>query len=208
MTITAIFADHHTLFRQGLAALLCAAPDIELLDYAVTGTEACELIEKLDPDVAILDACLPDMTGCEVASKALHSGLDTRVLVLAPHDDPYAALNAQEAGVAGYVLKDCSFEELATAVATVAAGGTFVSPTVLRRLQENRRRGVSVAPLSRREREVISLIAQGKRTKEIARVLDISPRTVDTYRNRLMDKLQLNSLADIVRYAVRVEMAG
>jgi DNA-binding NarL/FixJ family response regulator len=117
-------------------------------------------------------------------------------------------LEAQEAGAAGYVLKDNSFEELVQAVHTIVAGGTFVTPSVREKLRNLQRQGKTAASLSNREREVIKQIAQGRSSKEIGRIMNISPRTVDTYRKRLMDKLDLHTLADVVRYAVRTGMVS
>lgn len=118
------------------------------------------------------------------------------------HDDPSAALEAEEAGVAGYVLKENSFEDLLLAIKTVAAGGTFLTSSLRAKLRELERTGHHAMALSPRERDVVGLIAQGHSSKEIARRLGLSPRTVDTYRNRLMRKLDLHCLADVVRYAV------
>jgi DNA-binding NarL/FixJ family response regulator len=175
---------------------------------AGNGREAWELIEALEPDVAILDISMPEKTGIEVARKTVNAGLSTHVVLLTMHEDPSAALEAQEAGAVGYLLKDKSFEELVTAVRTVVAGGTFVTPSIREKLQDLQHDGRAAAQLSTREREVIKLIALGKSSKEIGRIMDISPRTVDTYRKRLMDKLGLHSLADVVRYAVRVGMVS
>jgi DNA-binding NarL/FixJ family response regulator len=125
------------------------------------------------------------------------------------HEDPSAALEAQEAGAVGYLLKDNSFEELVTGVRTVVTGGTFVTPSIRENLRDLQRDGRAAAQLSKREREVIKLIALGKSSKEIGRIImDISPRTMDTYRKRLMDKLGLHSPAGVVRYAVRVGMVS
>jgi DNA-binding NarL/FixJ family response regulator len=208
MTTTVILADDHAMFRQGLAPLVDAEHELELLAQAGNGREAWELIEALEPDVAILDISMPEMTGIEVARKTVNAGLSTRVVLLTMHEDPSAALEAQEAGAVGYLLKDNSFEELVTAVRTVVAGGTFVTPSIREKLQDLQHDGRAAAQLSTREREVIKLIALGKSSKEIGRIMDISPRTVDTYRKRLMEKLGLHSLADVVRYAVRVGMVS
>ncbi len=206
MPISTILADDHAIFRQGVAALLQAERDVELLAQANNGTEAWELIQSLHPDVAILDVSMPESTGIDVARRVETEGLDTRVVLLTMHDDPSAALQAREAGAAGYVLKDNSFEDLVRAVQTVAAGGTFVTPAVRAKLSALKRSGRTTVALSPREREVIRLIALGNTGKEIANAMYISPRTVDTYRNRLIDKLQRNSLADVVRYAVQTGM--
>lgn len=208
MPISVIFADHHALFRQGLAALLKMVEGIALLAQAANGREAWYLIERLQPDVAILDICMPEMTGIEVARKTSVAGLATQVVLLTAHEDPSVAIDAQEAGAAGYVLKNTSFEELVIAVQTVAAGGTFVTPAIRAKLRELQRQGRTTTALSPRDREVMRLIALGKSGKEIARLMAISPRTVDTYRNRLMDKLQAHTVADVVRYAVQAGMTG
>lgn len=204
MTTTILIADDHDIFRQGLAALLDAEDGLVLLSQAGNGREAWEHIKSLEPDIAILDINMPDMTGIEVTRKTVDSGLKTQVVLLTMYEDPSTVLEGQEAGASGYILKDNSFEEMVTAVRTVVCGGTFVTPSIREKMQKMKRDGQSAVQLSKREREVIKLIALGKSSKEIARVMEISPRTVDTYRKRLMDKLGLKNLAEVVRYAVRL----
>ena len=208
MPLGVILADDHTIFRQGLAALLGAEPDIALLAQAADGEAAWHLIQTHRPDIAILDLAMPQATGIEVARHVQAAALDTRVVLLTMHDDAAAALQAREAGVSGFVVKDNSFEELTLAVRTVAAGGTFITPAVRAKLNALKRNGDKPATLSPREREVIRLIAAGQSSKEIGRVLAISPRTVDTYRDRLRDKLGLHSVAELVLYAVQCGMLG
>jgi len=208
MPITTILADDHAIIRCGLAPLLQGADRVQLLGEAANGRDAWELIERLQPDVAILDLTMPQLTGIEIARKIVDAGLTTRVILLTMHADPGAVLEAQEAGAAGYVLKDNTFEELVLAIRTVAAGGTFVSPSIQAKLVALQRGGRASALLSSREREVIKLIALGHSSKEIGRIIGISPRTVDTYRTRLMQKLGLNSLAEVIRYAVRTGMVS
>lgn len=204
MTTTILIADDHDIFRQGLAALLDAEEGLVLLSQAGNGREAWEHIKSLEPDIAILDINMPDMTGIEVTRKTVDAGLKTQVVLLTMYEDPSTVLEGQEAGASGYILKDNSFEEMVTAVRTVVCGGTFVTPSIREKMQKMKRDGQSAVQLSKREREVITLIALGKSSKEIARVMEISPRTVDTYRKRLMDKLGLKNLAEVVRYAVRL----
>jgi len=206
MAISVVFADKHEIFRQGLTALLNATDGIAPLAQAANGREAWELIVKHNPDVAILEIHLPEMTGIEVARKMSLAGLATQAILLTAHEDPLAAIDAQEAGAAGYILKGNSFEELITAVQIVAAGGTFVTPSIRAKLREMPQQGRATTVLSPREREVIRLIALGKSGKEVARVMGISPRTVSTYRDRLMNKLQAHTVADLVRFAVRTGM--
>ena len=208
MSVSVILADDHAIVRQGLAALLKAEPDIVLLGLAADGAAAWSMIAAHQPDIAILDLSMPQATGIEITRRVEAAALDTRCLVLTMHDDPAAALEAQAAGAAGYILKDNSFEDLVLAVRGIAAGGTFVSPSIRAKLRALQRNGPTHLALSDREREVLRLVALGHSSKEIARVLAISPRTVDTYRNRLMQKLGLHSVADVVRYAVQGGMLG
>ncbi|MFZ0788879.1 MAG: response regulator transcription factor [Chromatiaceae bacterium] len=208
MPLGVILADDHAIVRQGLAALLQGEPDIAVLAQAADGEAAWRLIETHRPDIAILDLSMPQATGIEVAHRVQAAALDTRVVLLTMHDDAATALQAQEAGVAGFVVKDNSFEELTLAVRTVAAGGTFVTPAVRAKLNALKRNGDRPVDLSPREREVVRLIAAGQSSKEIGRALAISPRTVDTYRDRLRDKLGLHSVAEVVLYAVQCGMLG
>ncbi len=208
MPIRIVLADDHAIIREGLAPLFEEEQEMELLAQAGDGREAWGLIESLRPDVAILDISMPEMTGIEVTRRVVDAGLSTQIILLTMHDDPSAVLEAQEAGASGYVLKDNSFDELVQAVHAVVAGGTFVTPSVREKLRKLQSQGKTAALLSKREREVIKLIAQGRSSKEIGRIMDISPRTVDTYRMRLMEKLDLHTLADVVRYAVRTGMVS
>ncbi len=208
MSLSVILADDHAIFRQGLAALLQAEPDITLLAQAADGEAAWRLIETRQPDIAILDLAMPGATGIEVARRVQAAALDTRVVLLTMHDDAASAMQAQQADVTGFVVKDNSFEELAVAVRSVAAGGTFVTPIVRSKINALRRNGDKPVVLSPREREVVRLIAAGQSSKEIGRSLAISPRTVDTYRDRLRDKLGLHSVAELVLYAAQCGMLG
>lgn len=196
------------MFRQGLASLFDSEPELELLGQASNGREAWELIETLKPDVAILDINMRELTGIDVVHKLVDAGLSTQILLLTMHEDPFAAREAQEAGANGYILTYNTFQDLVIAVRTVFAGGTFVTSTIREELRKLQRHGRACIQLSKREREVIKLVAFGKSSKEIGRIMGISPRTVDTYRKRLMEKLGLHCLADVVRYAVRVGMAS
>lgn len=204
--ISILIGDKHTIFRQGLKALLRMQEGFVLSAEAINGQEAWSFIERLQPDVAILEIHLPEMTGIEIARKASQAGLATQVILLTAQEDLQSAVAAQEAGVAGFILKNNPFEELVTAVQTVSTGGTFVTPVIRAKLREWQRQGKSYTTLSPRELDVIRLIAWGKTSKEIARDMGISPRTVDTYRERFMEKLGLHTVADVVRYAVRSGM--
>jgi len=206
MPITILLADDHAIIRQGLTPLFQAEEGMEVVAEAGDGREALELIKSLQPDVAILDLSMPEMTGIEVTSSVVGAGLRTRIILLTMHEDPSAVIEAQSAGISGYVLKDNSFEELVQAVRVVVTGGSFVTPSVQEKLRKLQSEGKAASLLSTREREVIKLIAHGYSSKEIGRIMNISPRTVETYRKRLSEKLDLYTLADVVRYAIRTGM--
>lgn len=199
--IRLLLADDHAIFLQGLTRLLDAWPEAEIVAKAADGQEAWEQILLHRPDVAVVDIKMPLMNGIEIAEQVRARGLSTRVVVLTMHDEPALALEAEQAGVQGYVLKDDTFEELSQAIEKVVSGRQYMSPTVSESLHAFRLSGGGIT-LSPREREVLKLIASGLSSKAIARELDISPKTVETHRSRLMTKLDLHSVADLVRYAV------
>ncbi|MBF0460971.1 MAG: response regulator transcription factor [Magnetococcales bacterium] len=201
--IKILLADDHAIFREGLASLLKTDATLELVAEAQDGDEAWRLMQQHLPDVAILDISMPGLNGLEVASQLKKSGLPIRVVILTSYDDPTLALQANEAGVTGYILKENSFEELHHAIRTVWGGGRFMSGQVTKKLQEM----LCFSPrktLSPRENEVLALIAMGHTNKEIARLLHITPRTVDTHKTRLKEKLELHTIGELSQYAVRV----
>jgi DNA-binding NarL/FixJ family response regulator len=201
--IRLVLADDHTIFRQGLSRLLHTWNEGQVVGEAADGQEAWRLIQALQPDVAILDIDMPRKTGIEILGKVRDEGLPTRVVLLTMHDEPALSLEAERAGTHGYVLKDNTFEELVKAVKKVAAGHRYMSPSVYEKLRAFRLNGGGTN-LSPREREVLKLIASGLSNKAIGQTLNISPKTVETHRNRLMTKLDLHSVAELVRYAVRM----
>jgi DNA-binding NarL/FixJ family response regulator len=200
--IRLLLADDHAIFLQGLTKLLDAWSEAKVVAEAADGQEAWELILGHKPDVAIVDIKMPQMSGIEIAEHVRDRGLSTRIVLLTMHDEPALALEAEQAGVHGYVLKDNTFEELSKAIKTVASGRRYMSPSVSEKLHAFRLNSGGVT-LSPREREVLKLIASGLSNKMIARRLDISPKTVETHRGRLMNKLNLHSVAELVRYAVQ-----
>jgi DNA-binding NarL/FixJ family response regulator len=200
--IRLLLADDHAIFRQGLTKLLDAWPEAKIVAEAADGQEAWELILRHKPDVAVVDIKMPQMSGIAIAEHVRAQGLSTRVVLLTMHDEPALALEAEHAGVHGYVLKDNTFEELSKAIETVASGRRYTSASVSEKLHAFRLNSGGVT-LSPREREVLKLIASGLSSKTIARELGISPKTVETHRVRLMTKLNLHSVAELVRYAVQ-----
>lgn len=199
-----ILADDHVIFRQGLISLLGSSPDLKIIADVGTGTEAWAFIQREDPDIAVLDFRMPGLNGIEIAEKIKEENLGCKVILLTMHDDPSLIAEAQSVGVSGYVLKDNAFENLVSVVEAIAAGQ--VTPVASEDDQTSSvQSGRPLRPkLSQRERLVLTSIAKGYTNKEIAKVLEISPKTVDTYRGRIMEKLDLHSIAELTRHAMRV----
>jgi DNA-binding NarL/FixJ family response regulator len=201
-----VLADDHRIFREGLAELLAGAPGIVVAGTARDGEEALAVTRAVRPDVLILDLSMPHLDGFTVAERLRDEGSPVRVLVLSMHKDADDVRRALDLGVAGYVLKDDAFEQLAEAVTLVAAGGSFVSADASSALAAAEAGGRG--PLTPRERGIVSLIAAGKSTREIALALGISVKTVETHRQHIMVKLGCRKATEIVLYAVRAGLAG
>lgn len=200
-----VIADDHRIFRQGLAELLAGAPGIAVVGTAGDGEEALAVTRATRPDVLILDVTMPRLDGFAVAARLREERLPVRVLMLSMHKDAAHVRRALELGVEGYLLKDDAFEQLAAAVGRLAAGGRYVSEAASAALKADPATGETLTP---REREVVTQIAAGRTTREIAEALGISAKTVETHRQRIMDKLGCRKVTDIVLYAVRAGLAG
>jgi len=199
-----IIADDHVIFRQGLLNLLKSAPDISVIGEAGEGTETLNLIIKENPDIAILDISMPGVDGFGILQKIQSMGLTTKVIFLTMHNETLTAKRALQLNASGYVLKDNAFEDLLYAVKTVSAGGTFISSSVSERiLKATSDEGKDSHILTIREREVLKLIASGLTNKQIATRLFISVKTVETHRTNIMQKLDVHTTADLVRYAIK-----
>jgi DNA-binding NarL/FixJ family response regulator len=202
--IRIILADDHTIFLQGLAYLLEAEEDIEIIDQVTNGKDAWTRIQELHPDVAVLDISMGRLNGIEVCRLIEADPKEKcRSLLLTMHVSPLLAIEGLHAGASGYILKDNTFEELADAIRDIHAGKNFISAPIDEKMQELKKFGGTFT-LSERERQVLASIAQGHTNKETARQLDISPKTVETYRNRIMDKLDVRSIAELSRYASKL----
>lgn len=205
--ITIILADDHHLVRAGLRALLSAQADFEIVGEVGDGLETMKLVEKLQPDVLVLDVMMPGLNGLAVAKQVNHRCPSTRVVMLSMHSNVAYVAEALRNGAAGYVLKDSTAADLAAAVRRVMAGGRFLSPPLAEEdvsSYEHRTRNGHADPyetLTGREREVLQLVAEGGTNQEIASRLSISPRTVEVHRSRVMLKLGLRSSAELIRFA-------
>jgi two-component system, NarL family, response regulator NreC len=205
-----LLADDHLVVRKGLRFVLDREPDMEVVGEAGDGRQAVELVEELTAEIVVMDIAMPRLGGIDATAQICKKHPNVSVIILSMYSDEEYIVRALSAGAKGYLLKDSAEEELVSAVRSVAIGRPFFSPAIanmllddyLRQLQQ---RGLtdSYELLSDREKEVIHLVAEGKTNKEVATILEISPYTVETHRNRIMQKLNLHNTAEIVLYAVR-----
>lgn len=198
--ITLLIADDHNMFRQGLCGLLSSNSNLEIVAQASNGTEALELIQAHKPDVAILDMTMPGLSGIELCRKIKQQDLSTRSIVLTMHDDLLLAQEVMQSGACGFVLKDNTFEEVVTAIKYAYKKESFMSPSIQARMDQG---DDKLIPLSFREQEVLRLLAEGITVKVIAAKLDVSTKSIDTYRQRLMRKLGAENSAQLIQYAVK-----
>jgi DNA-binding NarL/FixJ family response regulator len=217
MSIRILLADDHRILREGLRSLLAQQPDMELVGEAASGEEAVTLAHRLMPDVVIMDVVLPGIDGVE-ATRRIHAELrEMKIIGLSMHSDRRYVSQMLRAGAIGYLVKDSAFEELNQAVRTVVTGrpylsavitGTLVDDFVRQTSAEERPASSPLEVLTTRETEVLRLLADGKRVKEIAQILDISVKTVESHRQNIMDKLEIHSTIELTRYALREGLAS
>jgi DNA-binding NarL/FixJ family response regulator len=203
-TIKILLADDHTIVRQGLKLILSAHADLQVVGEAANGREAVEMAEKLRPDIVLMDVAMPELNGIEATRKMMEANSRIRILVLSMHKESVYVREILRAGARGYILKDAIDTELLSAVRSVARGDGYISPAVSGALIDNfQKSGNPVDALSPREREVLQLIAEGKTNKEIATKLNLSVYTVDSHRGKIMEKLNLHSTGELVRFAMK-----
>ncbi|MGH9559152.1 MAG: response regulator [Bryobacteraceae bacterium] len=203
--IRILLADDHTLVRKGFSLILSAQPDIEVVGEAGNGREAVDLATKLQPDVVLMDVTMPELNGIEATRRLIAAAPRTRVLALSMHKDAVYVREILRAGARGYLLKDSADEDLLNAVRAIAKGEGYLSPAVSDAVLTDYRRHVTdpLDLLTSREREVLQMIAEGKTNKEIATSLNLSVYTVEAHRGRVMEKLNLHSTGELVRFALR-----
>jgi two-component system response regulator NreC len=203
--IRILLADDHAVVRQGFSLILSAQPDMEIVGEAGNGREAVELAGRLHPDVVVMDVAMPELNGIEATRRLADSAPRARVLALSMHKDAVYVREILRAGARGYLLKDAIDHDLVAAVRSVAQGEAYLSPAVSEAVLSDYRRHVKdpLDLLTSREREVLQMIAEGKTNKEIATVLSLSVYTVDAHRGRIMEKLNLHSMGELVRFAMR-----
>ncbi|NLT22368.1 MAG: response regulator transcription factor [Syntrophorhabdus sp.] len=209
MKIRIVVADDHKIMREGLKALIDKQPDMEVAAEAQDGLTATKLARKLLPHVIIMDIGMPEMNGIDATREIVAENKDIKIIALSMHSDRRFVLEMLKAGASGYLLKDSAFEELVTAVHTVMTGQSYLSPRItdivvkeyLHNLPRNESSAFTI--LTQREREVLQHLAEGKSTKQIASTLNLSVKTVETHRQQIMDKLQIRSVAELTKYAIR-----
>jgi two-component system, NarL family, response regulator NreC len=203
--IRILLADDHAMVRQGFRMILAAQSDMEIVGEAGNGRAAVELSEQLKPDVVVMDVAMPELNGIEATRRITGSSPHTRVLALSMYKDSVYVREILRAGARGFLLKDAIDRDLLAAVRAVAGGEGYLSPAVSEAVLSDYRRHVTdpLDLLSSREREVLQMIAEGKTNKDIATALNLSVYTVDAHRGRIMEKLNLHSVGELVRFAVR-----
>jgi DNA-binding NarL/FixJ family response regulator len=203
-----LLVDDHGVVREGLRSLIEKQPDMEVVGEAENGRKAVELVRELLPDVVITDITMPNLNGVDATRQIIREFPKVKVLALSIHSNRAFVADMLKAGASGYVLKECTFDELVKAVRTVVNGGTYLSAKVAGVVVSDYVKRLSATPVSvldaltERDREVLQLVGEGSNTKQIARVLHISSKTVEAHRRKIMDELDAHSVADLVRIAI------
>jgi len=208
-SIRTILADDHTLTRAGLRLLLEQIDYVEVLGEASNGREVVALAKKYSPRLVLMDISMPELNGIEATSRIAKEVPSARVIILSAHSDEEHVLGALRAGAAGYLLKSAATQELQAAVQAVAKGSTYLSPeisslVIARSTGKAASRTGALDHLTGRQREILQLIAEGKSTKEMAFLLNVSVKTVESHRSQLMERLDIHDIAGLVRYALKV----
>ena len=208
MSIRVLLVDDHAIIREGLRSLLEKQQDMEVVADTDDGRKGIELVRELSPDVVIMDVTMPGLNGIEATRLITGESPKVKVIALSIHSQRRFVADMLSAGAAGYILKECLFDELAQAIRGVAAGGKYLSPRIADVVVDDYVKRLSwtadspLLALSGREREVLQLVAEGKSTKEIALELHVSTKTIDANRRQVMEKLDVHSIAELTKYAV------
>lgn len=209
MKVKVILADDHTIMREGLCALLAKQRDFQIVAEAADGRTAVRLTQELLPDVVVMDINMPELNGIEATRQIITDNPGIKVIALSMYSEKQFIVEMLRAGASGYMLKDSAFEELVHAIYTVMQGQFYLSSgiaTFVLKDYLHKSSGVDFSAFSMltgREREVLQLIAEGKATKEIASVLNVSTKTIETHRQQIMKKLNVHSIAELTKYAIR-----
>lgn len=209
LPVRVLLADDHNLVRAGIRALLGEIPGVQVVAEAADGREAMELARTHQPNLVLMDISMRGLNGIEATAQMRRDLPDVRVIILSMHATEEHVTQALRAGATGYMLKDSATQELGLAVAAVMRGEAYLSPSISKQLVERyvQGGGTEAGPLdilTSRQREILQLIAEGKSTKEIAHLLHLSVKTVESHRSQLMERLEIHDIPGLVRYALRV----
>ena len=207
--VRVVLADDHTLVRAGLRKLLESIPNIEVVGEAADGLSLLALVEQLQPELVLMDIAMPGLNGLEATARLRHTSPQIQVLILSMHQNEEYVKQALRHGASAYLLKDAAPTELDSAIKSVMQGGIYLSAIVSKGVMNDyveRLRGEDLSSdlLTPRQTEVLKLLAQGQSSKDIARLLDLSAKTIDTHRSQLMKQLDIHEVTGLVRYAIRV----
>ncbi|HUV65694.1 MAG TPA: response regulator transcription factor [Sedimentisphaerales bacterium] len=209
MKVKVLLVDDHAIIREGLRSLLEKQPDLEVVADADDGRRAIELVRELSPDVVIMDVTMPRLGGIEATRQITGDFPAVKVIALSIHSRRRFVADMLSAGAAGYILKECLFDELVQAIHAVSEGGRYLSPRITDVVVDDYVKRLSsgdespLRSLTGREREVLQLVAEGKSTKQIALELHVSNKTIEANRRQIMEKLDMHSVAELTKYAVR-----
>ena len=207
--VNIIIADDHKIIRDGLRALIEKHSNLKLVAEAGDGYSSIELSRQHNPDVVIMDVNMPNLNGMEATKQIVAQFPDTKIIALSMHSDRRFVIEMLRAGASGYMLKDCAFEEMVRAINEVLTGRIYLSPAIASVVvddyinQLDKRNDTAITILTDREREVLQLLAEGNSTKEIAFKVNISVKTVETHRKKIMDKLDIHTIAELTKFAIR-----
>ena len=208
MKIKVLIVDDHKIVRNGLKTLLENNSNIEIIGEGENGRIAIELAQKLKPNVIIMDIAMPELNGIDASEQILKNNPDIKIIILSMHSDKTYIAKAFKVGVLGFLLKDCDIDEIINAIKTVSNHKHYLSPMINDKIIEDYKdlllqNDKKENNLSTREKEVLQLISEGNTTKEIAKIMNISIKTVESHRQQIMDKLQIRSIAGLTRYAIK-----
>lgn len=209
MSIKILLVDDHKIVRDGLRTLIESEPDMKVIAEAKNGREALKLIKNAVPDIIIMDITMPDINGIDATRAILEYAPTAKVIALSMHSDKRFVLGMLDAGASGYLMKDSAFDELARAIRSIVANQVYLSPKIAEIVVRRSLKGSAsdeksaFTELTMREREVLQLLSEGLATKEIASHLNLSVKTIETHRSNIMNKVGINSMSELVKYALR-----
>ena len=210
MNIRLVIADDHKIMREGLKSLVAKESDITVVGEAETGKATVSMVQKLSPNIVVMDIAMPDLNGIEATRKIIKTNPNVKVVALSAHSDQHFIREMMTAGASAYILKDTAYEELVRAIREVMKGKKYLSSDIARgvldtyvKLSRPLSENPAFVVLTDRERETLQMIAEGKSTKEIAGNMEVSVKTIETHRRNIMEKLDMHSIAELTKYAIR-----